>query len=150
MAHDLASLPMLFPDVVQDDIVPTFVYGGGRVRNAAVINTSIFNMTNDVTTYDVLANLTKVLGSHALKAGLYVQRSLKDVAQIDGVNGSTVTESDSNTSLVFGAGVSWSFSDAAGVRLQLDAVGIDAMAAAPGPAAPCSRHARCSSGRRAG
>ena len=83
----MTSLPMLFPGVVQDDIVPTFVYGGGRVRNAAVINTSIFAMTNDVTTYDVLANLTKVLGSHALKAGLYVQRSLKDQAQIDNVNG---------------------------------------------------------------
>src|SRR6185503_14038554 len=40
------------------------------------------------TTYDAIANLTKIMGSHAVKTGLYFQRSLKDQSAFAPFNGS--------------------------------------------------------------
>ncbi len=77
-AAGMASLPTLFPSVVQDDIVPTFTYPGGRIGSPAVIGTALFPFTNFNTTYDVLGNVTRVVGPHTLKGGLYFQRSSKD------------------------------------------------------------------------
>ncbi len=86
-AAGMASLPTLFPTSVQDDLVPTFTYPGGRIGSPAALNTSLLAFTNFNTTYDVLGNVTKAIGPHTLKGGLYFQRSLKDQSTSNGFNG---------------------------------------------------------------
>ena len=71
------SLPLLFPDAVQADYVPWFQFNGGRTNNAGQYQTDRGPFTNENVTNDVIANLTKVWGAHASKAGVYFQHSFK-------------------------------------------------------------------------
>jgi Carboxypeptidase regulatory-like domain/TonB-dependent Receptor Plug Domain len=73
----VSALPLLFPDAAQGDYVPWFVFRGGRTNNAGQYQTDRGPFTNENITHDVLANLTKVWGSHASKAGFYFQHSYK-------------------------------------------------------------------------
>ena len=73
----VSGLPLLFPDAVQSDYVPWFVFRGGRTGNAGQYQTDRGPFTNENTTHDVIANLTKVWGSHAAKVGFYFQHSFK-------------------------------------------------------------------------
>lgn len=106
----LSSLPLLFPDAIQDDMIPRFRFGGGRIGTAASgdnngpaeFRTHQAPFTNFNTTYDVLANLTKIMGSHALKAGVYFQRSMKDQSPFAPFNGDITF--DNNTNNPFDAG----------------------------------------------
>ena len=50
--------------------MPWFQFRGGRTGNAGQYQTDRGPFTNKNVTHDVVANLTKVAGSHALKAGL--------------------------------------------------------------------------------
>ena len=52
----------------------------GGSASPAYFNLGNAPFTNVNTTYDVIANLTRMLGSHALKVGVYFQKSLKDQA----------------------------------------------------------------------
>jgi hypothetical protein len=71
------SLPLLFPEAVQADYVPWFVFRGGRTGNAGQYQTDRGPFTNENITHDVIANITKVWGSHSSKAGFYFQHSFK-------------------------------------------------------------------------
>ena len=71
------GLPLLFPDAVQSDYVPWFVFRGGRTDNAGQYQTDRGPFTNENITHDVIANVTKVWGSHASKIGFYYQNSFK-------------------------------------------------------------------------
>jgi len=77
----LSSLPLLFPEAVQADYVPWFVFRGpnnsGRTGNAGQYQTDRGPFTNENITHDVIANLTKVWGAHASKMGFYFQSSFK-------------------------------------------------------------------------
>jgi hypothetical protein len=73
----VSALPLLFPDAVQADYVPWFVFRGGRTGNAGQYQTDRGPFTNENVTHDVIANITKVWGSHASKAGFYYQNSFK-------------------------------------------------------------------------
>jgi hypothetical protein len=73
----LSSLPLLFPDAVQADYIPWFEFRGGRTANAGQYQTDRGPFTNENITHDVLANLSKVWGSHATKFGVYFQHSYK-------------------------------------------------------------------------
>jgi len=95
-AAGMSSLPMLFPNVVQNDTIPTFTFAGGRVGSPAAINTAVLPFTNFNTTYDVVGNLTKVVGAHNLKVGLYFQRSLKDQSVVGTFNGLIWCNNDAN------------------------------------------------------
>ena len=70
-------MPLLFPDAVQSDYVPWFVFRGGRTGNAGQYQTDRGPFTNENVTHDVIANLTKVWGAHSSKAGFYFQHSFK-------------------------------------------------------------------------
>jgi hypothetical protein len=72
-----AQFPYFYPDAVQGDYVPWFQFRGGRTGNAGQYQTDRGPFTNENITHDVVANLTKVAGSHALKAGFYYQNSYK-------------------------------------------------------------------------
>jgi len=90
------ALPMLNTTAIQDDYIPTFVYGGGRILNQPVIRTAQAPFTNFNTTYDGVANLTKAAGAHTLKAGLYYQKSLKDQSAFASFNGQYNFNNDAN------------------------------------------------------
>jgi hypothetical protein len=81
------ALPMLYTAGIQNDYIPYFTYGGGRIASAPVYRIHQAPFTNFNTTYDVVANLTKVMGSHAAKAGFYYQRSLKPQSAFSTFNG---------------------------------------------------------------
>jgi hypothetical protein len=77
-AAGLTALPLLYPEAVQEDYIPALWFTGGRVGSSAgYINTSYSPFHNENTTYDALANLTKIRGPHTFKAGVYYQHSYK-------------------------------------------------------------------------
>jgi hypothetical protein len=77
-AAGLSGLPLLFPGAVQDDYVPDFRFNGGRAGgNAGFYQTDRGPFTNQNTTWDAIANLTKIWGSHSAKVGAYFQSSFK-------------------------------------------------------------------------
>ena len=71
------GIPLLFPDAVQADYIPDFQFRGGSTSNAGQYQTDRGPFTNSNTTYDVLANLTKVWGPHTAKGGVSYQHSNK-------------------------------------------------------------------------
>ncbi len=81
------ALPELFPSSVQEDLIPEFTYAGGRIANQPFFNTGQAPFTNYNTTWDVVANLTKIFGSHAAKAGMYFQKSMKPQSAFAYFNG---------------------------------------------------------------
>jgi len=77
----LQNLPLLFPAAVQSDYVPWLVFrptsNSGPTGNAGQYQTDRGPFTNENITNDVIANMTKVWGSHASKVGFYFQHSFK-------------------------------------------------------------------------
>jgi len=92
----MSSLPMLYTTPIQDDLIPALSFGGGRIANAASVSTGQAPFTNFNTTYDVVANLTKVMGTHAAKAGVYYQRSQKPQSAFANFNGAYNFDNSSN------------------------------------------------------
>ena len=76
-AAGLSSLPLLFPEALQADYIPFLRFRGGRTANAGQYQTDRGPFTNENITHDVLANLSKVWGSHSAKFGVYYQSSYK-------------------------------------------------------------------------
>jgi Carboxypeptidase regulatory-like domain len=84
-AAGLTGFPLLFTDAVQQDYIPDFRFLGGRVSTAdanargaaGYYQTDRGPFTNQNTTWDAIANLTKIWGSHAAKFGVYYQSSYK-------------------------------------------------------------------------
>ncbi len=70
-------MPLIYPTAVQADYIPDFRFRGGRTANAGFYQTDRGPFTNENITHDVIANLTKVWGAHASKAGFYFQHSFK-------------------------------------------------------------------------
>ena len=82
-----AALPVLYADAVQDDYIPTFSYGGTRLANSNSYGTGRAPFVNFNETWDVINNFSKVAGSHVIKAGMYIQRSMKDQSPDGNPNG---------------------------------------------------------------
>ena len=60
-AAGLTSLPLLYPDAVQQDYIPTLFYSAGRVGpSAAYYLTGYMPFVNENTTYCVVAGLVTV------------------------------------------------------------------------------------------
>ncbi len=73
----LTNFPYLYPDAVQKDYVPFFQFGGTNIANQAEYQTNNGPFSNENTTWDVVANLTKIWGPHNAKFGVYYQSSYK-------------------------------------------------------------------------
>jgi hypothetical protein len=82
----LTEFPLLYPNAVQDDYIPWFVWRGGRTSNAGEYQTDRGPFVNENITWDILANLTKVSGSHSFKAGVYYQHSYKAQSNFSAFN----------------------------------------------------------------
>jgi hypothetical protein len=82
-----AQVPLLFPDINQNDYIPNFSYGG--VNNQTFPSTSWnglpFYNFND--TFNFIDNLTKVKGRHTMKTGIFAQLSRKDQTVFAPTNG---------------------------------------------------------------
>jgi hypothetical protein len=95
-AGGTAALPYLFPDAVQGNYVPDLQFRGGRTNNAGQYQTDRGPFTNENITHDVVANLTKVWGSHASKFGAYYQNSFKPQSIFASFNGRINFQDDGN------------------------------------------------------
>jgi hypothetical protein len=77
-AAGLTGMPLLYADALQADYIPDMRFNGGRVGgNAGFFQTDRGPFTNENTTHDVIANLTRVWGRHTSKVGFYFQHSYK-------------------------------------------------------------------------
>ena len=111
-AAGLSAVPLLFGDAVQDDYIPDFRFNGGRVspadanaRGAAgFFQTDRGPFTNINTTYDVIANLTKVWGAHSAKFGGYFQSSYKPQSIFSSFNSQIDFVDDANNPFDTGFG----------------------------------------------
>lgn len=82
-----ATLPVLYPDAVQDDYVAAFGYAGSRIANSNSYGTGRSPFVNYNETWDFIDNFSKVKGSHLLKIGMYIQKSMKDQSPDGNPNG---------------------------------------------------------------
>ena len=95
----MAQLPAFYPDALQGDYVPWFQFRGGRTGNVGQYQTDRGPFTNKNVTHDVVANLTKVAGSHALKGGFYYQNSFKPQSIFASFNRSISFNEDVNNNV---------------------------------------------------
>jgi hypothetical protein len=91
----LSGIPEIFPGAVQLDLPPRFQYGG-RVANPPILGTNNAPFTNFNTTKDVTLSITKILGRHTAKAGLYYNQSLKPQSSFANANGNIIFTNDSS------------------------------------------------------
>jgi hypothetical protein len=92
-ATGLTSFPTLYPGAVTLDLIPQFTYGG-RVAGGPNIGTNNAPFYNFNTTQDTVGSVSKILGSHSVKAGVYYHKSLKPQSSFAPNNG-TISFSDS-------------------------------------------------------
>ncbi len=83
----LTSLPILYPDTVQQDLIPNFSFGG-RLANTSSLVGGNPPFKNGNTSIETIDNLSKVWGQHSTKVGFYFQRSRKDQTNFGPVDGS--------------------------------------------------------------
>jgi hypothetical protein len=81
-------LPVLYPNAVQDSYLPNVTFGGNNLANSTSFGSADAPFINYNTTIDITDGLTKVWGSHTIKAGFYMQRSRKDQTSFASFNGS--------------------------------------------------------------
>jgi Carboxypeptidase regulatory-like domain/TonB-dependent Receptor Plug Domain len=81
------NLPVLYPNAVQEDYIPNVTFNGTRINATPSFGTANAPFINYNTTIDFVDNLTKVWGTHILKAGVYLQRSRKDQTSFGNENG---------------------------------------------------------------
>lgn len=99
----LAGLPTIYPNAVQIDSPPQFVFGG-RIANGPNIGSSNAPFYNFNTTRDVVANLSKIWRSHTVKVGLYWQNSFKPQSSFAANNGIVNFTNDSSNPFDTGFG----------------------------------------------
>jgi hypothetical protein len=88
-ALGLTGFPLLFPNAVQRDYVPSFLFSGAgsRVANAPTNNTQYAPFENNNTSHDIVASVMKLAGSHSAKAGFFMNRAVKEQSSRAAANG---------------------------------------------------------------
>lgn len=96
----LSAFPMLFPDAVQLDYVPSFVFSGTGSRiataNAPTNSTQYAPFENANTSHDIVASITKLGGSHTIKTGFFMNRAIKEQSSRAAANGIVNFSNDSS------------------------------------------------------
>ena len=104
-AAGLSTMPLLYPDAVQSDYIPDLRFNGGRVGGSAgFFQTDRGPFTNENTTHDAIANLTKVWGAHTSKVGFYFQHSYKPQSIFSSFNSQISFIDDANNPFDTGFG----------------------------------------------
>ena len=86
-ALGLTGLPVLYPGVVQQDLIPDFTFAGRLANTSSLVGTNP-PFRNGNTTIEAIDNLSKAWGQHSIKVGFYFQRSRKDQTNQSPVDGS--------------------------------------------------------------
>jgi hypothetical protein len=84
---NLTGVPVLYPNAVQLDMPPQFVFNGNRIANGPNIGSNNAPFYNFNTTRDWSVSLTKILGSHNIKTGIFWQNSFKPQSSFANNNG---------------------------------------------------------------
>jgi hypothetical protein len=95
--HGLA-VPKLFPNV-GFGYVPNFRFGGIANQTFPLIDFNGLPFINQNHTFNFIDNLSKVFGSHTIKAGFYAQRSRKDQTVFARTDGDINFDNNTNNSL---------------------------------------------------
>jgi hypothetical protein len=82
------NLPLLYPSAVQDDYIPNATFNGSHLANSPTFVSNDAPFVNYNTSIDISDNVTKIWRSHAIKFGLFMQRSRKDQTSFSDNNGS--------------------------------------------------------------
>jgi hypothetical protein len=82
------NLPLLYSSAVQRDYLPNVGFGGSRLSNSPGFGSSDAPFINYNTTLDITDNVAKIWGRHAIKAGVYLQKSWKDQTSFGAFDGS--------------------------------------------------------------
>jgi hypothetical protein len=77
-ANGLSNLPVLYPNAVQDDFIPTFGFNGTQLNATGSFGTNNAPFFNYNTSIEFTDNFSKVYNQHLFKFGFYGQRSRKD------------------------------------------------------------------------
>lgn len=83
----LAGIPVVYPNAVQIDSPPQFVFNGGRIANGPNIGSNNAPFYNFNTTRDWSASVSKIAGSHNIKVGVFWQNSFKPQSSFANNNG---------------------------------------------------------------
>lgn len=81
------NLPVLYPDVIQQDLIPDTTFSG-RLANTGSLTGNNPPFNNGNTGAEFLDNLSRTQGQHSIKVGFYLQRSRKDQTNFGPVDGS--------------------------------------------------------------
>lgn len=82
----LTGIPVVYPNAVQIDSPPQFVFGG-RIANAPNIGSNNSPFYNFNTTRDWSGSISKVYSQHNIKAGIFWQNSFKPQSSFANNNG---------------------------------------------------------------
>ena len=100
------SYKMPFPDADKLGLVQNWRWGG--VPNAPFTGFNGTPFRNFNNTFDITDNVTKVRGSHTLKAGIYMHKSRKDQTAFTSINGDIWFDRDSQNP----GDTNWAYSNA--------------------------------------
>src|SRR5581483_6007518 len=84
------NLPLLYPNAVQNDYIPGFSFSGTHITSAfAPSFTSVGDapFVNFNTLFNWSDNITKIAGTHTIKAGVFFERSRKNQSSFGNNNG---------------------------------------------------------------
>lgn len=81
------NLPVLFPDVIQQDLIPDTTFAG-RLANTSSLTGGNPPFNNGNAGIEFLDNFSLSAGQHSVKVGFYFQRSRKDQTNFGPVDGS--------------------------------------------------------------
>jgi hypothetical protein len=84
---NLTGVNVLYPGAVQSDAPPQFSFGGGRIANSPNIGSNNSPFYSYVNMRDFSVSLSKILGSHNVKTGLFWQNSFKPQSSFANNNG---------------------------------------------------------------
>lgn len=100
------NIPLIYPGAVQQDFIPRMAYGGTQIGNEQRFGTNNAPFFNYNTTIEWIDNFTKIVGSHIMKGGVYIQRSRKDQTSFAEANGDIDFGDDSSNPYDTGFGFS--------------------------------------------
>lgn len=86
-ARNNISFPLLFPNADPGGYISDFVYGGIQNQTFPVTDLSL-PFTNSNSTFNIYDNLTKVVGQHTLKTGVFFQRAVNGNVPVNPVSAS--------------------------------------------------------------
>ena len=100
----LSDLPVVFPNAVQIDSPPQFIFNGGRIANGPNIGSNNAPFYNFNTTRDWSASISKIIEKHTIKFGGFWQNSFKPQSSFANNNGQYNFVDNTNNPLDTGFG----------------------------------------------